>query len=476
MIAKQTVLTRKIKLIPIGDKEQKCRTWEFVRNQSNIAYKAANMIMASLYSLNKLPEQIAHSNNDDSILLTEIDSKIKLLYPDKSKNKEEIEALKKQKYNIIDKYKDLAKDVLGFTSKSDHYKTQIQTYIQGRIRNEFPLMYPRCNDLIMQRVSKDYDNNISLLYRGERSLNTYKKGYPFPADKKCNLNIYEDGGQFYLKAFYKSDSKAMIFKIELGRDRMSVSSELKKILSGEYSFSGCSFQLKEKDIFWLLPIKMPEKEKKNYSGIMGIDLGISSPLYYAVHGTPNRGQIGNSHQVIEARNTLRAKKRATQKAAKFGIGGKGRKIKLKQADKIRDKERRTIDTFNKQFAAEVAKLCNNHKVGTVVMEDLSGFGNSQLNDYILSRWGYYQLQATIENVCKREGISVVKVEPQYTSKCCHECGEIGNRDGKDFYCENVFCSQSGERQDADANASRNIANRFVEGKKSSTSKKKILAY
>jgi len=49
-------------------------------------------------------------------------------------------------------------------------------------------------------------------------------------------------------------------------------------------------------------------------------------------------------------------------------------------------------------------------------------------------------------------VKLVVVQPAYTSKTCSDCKHIGKRSNKSFKCENC-----GHNEDADINASKNIA-------------------
>ena len=56
------------------------------------------------------------------------------------------------------------------------------------------------------------------------------------------------------------------------------------------------------------------------------------------------------------------------------------------------------------------------------------------------------------------GIKVEKIRPTYTSRTCSWCGHEGFRKGEIFICENPACEKCGEKENADYNAARNIAN------------------
>lgn len=69
-------------------------------------------------------------------------------------------------------------------------------------------------------------------------------------------------------------------------------------------------------------------------------------------------------------------------------------------------------------------------------------------------WSFYQLRQFLFYKSIKFGVKLHFVDPRYTSKSCHCCGVIGNRQGKKFSCVNLACGWVG---DADGNGSKNIS-------------------
>ena len=126
---------------------------------------------------------------------------------------------------------------------------------------------------------------------------------------------------------------------------------------------------------------------------------------------------------------------------------------------LRAKQLRNRKHFYRQVASDLVALKR-----LIVLEDinLTRFAEARDRDTNLNNTARAQrftvspseFRNAVINAATREGVPVVKVPPQFTSKTCHECGTL-NRElkaEKEWTCPNC-----GVIHDRDENAARNIA-------------------
>ena len=102
------------------------------------------------------------------------------------------------------------------------------------------------------------------------------------------------------------------------------------------------------------------------------------------------------------------------------------------------------------------KLCTSFRREAIAVEDLSGiYESSKIPARWLRRWAYDELQRFIEYKAGEHGIKFIKVEAAGTSQTCSKCG---HRDRANRKSQAQFeCINCGHTENADLNASRNIA-------------------
>ena len=119
------------------------------------------------------------------------------------------------------------------------------------------------------------------------------------------------------------------------------------------------------------------------------------------------------------------------------------------------KEAELVFRVNHETSKAILEEARRIGAATIVMEDLT-----HIRDRLragrrmrarLHRWAFRQLQGFVEYKARAIGISVVYVNPAYSSQTCSACGQLGTRLKHRFECS------CGLRAHADLNASRNLA-------------------
>lgn len=384
-----------------------------------------------------------------------------------------------------------------------NFKKQRQTFLRGGIENgpnpeqnsTYRVISNEFLDVIPSNILTNLNQNISSTYkaytleveRGDRTIPNFKRGIPVPFSIK-------ESGELMLKkreddSIYIRFPKGLEWDLSFGRDRSNNREIVERVLSGQYEVGNSTIQeSKNKKIFLLLVVKIPKESKVlNSNRVVGVDLGINTPLYAALNDNEYGGfSIGSRDQFLKMRMRMAAQKRELQRSLRNTTnGGHGRKQKLQALDRLEDKERKWVHLQNHIFSKSIIEYALQNEAGIIQMERLTGFGrdkNDEVDDgfkFILRYWSFFELQTMIEYKAKAAGIEVRYINPYHTSQTCSFCGhyEKGQRINQStFICKNPNCTKGKGKQksdsscegiNADWNAARNIAlsENFVDKKK-----------
>ena len=384
-----------------------------------------------------------------------------------------------------------------------NFKKQRQTFLRGGIDNgpnpeqnsTYRVISNEFLDVIPSNILTNLNQNISSTYkaytleveRGDRTIPNFKRGIPVPFSIK-------ESGELMLKkreddSIYIRFPKGLEWDLSFGRDRSNNREIVERVLSGQYEVGNSTIQeSKNKKIFLLLVVKIPKESKAlNSNRVVGVDLGINTPLYAALNDNEYGGfSIGSRDQFLKMRMRMAAQKRELQRSLRNTTnGGHGRKQKLQALDRLESKERNWVHLQNHIFSKSIIEYALQNEAGIIQMERLTGFGrdkNDEVDDgykFILRYWSFFELQTMIEYKAKAAGIEVRYINPYHTSQTCSFCGhyEKGQRINQStFICKNPNCTKGKGKQksdsscegiNADWNAARNIAlsEIFVDKKK-----------
>jgi len=249
--------------------------------------------------------------------------------------------------------------------------------------------------------------------------------------------------------------------------------------------------------WWLyVTYDFPEPDTRVHSQdiVVGVDLGVSVPLYAAINnGWPRLGR--RQFQALGARirklqNQVDARRRSIQRGGRVNLNhnsarsGHGRKRKLMPTEKLQGRIDKAYTTLNHQLSSAVIDFAKNHGAGTIQIEELETLKDQLVGTFIGRRWRYYQLQHFLEYKAEEAGMLLRKVNPTFTSRRCSNCGYIhiafdrAYRDSHrtDGRVAKFICPACNYEADPDYNAARNLATLDIENKIRLQCKKQDIEY
>lgn len=293
--------------------------------------------------------------------------------------------------------------------------------------------------------------------------NCFEFSVPFLNKKSKDTFVYKQykGNGKYEDIAIPITERKLRFQTRPGSNK-GVTNALVNILAGNYSMCNSSLQCKKegrrRKYYLLLTYKSPviEHTELDVNRVLGIDLGVVNPAYYATNFDDRiRGSIGGRHIIFENKKQMEENRKRQIDIKYNSYDGHGRKYKLHGWDGSGHKIKNRTNTYNQKVAKDVVDTAIKYRCGTVKAEDLSGFTADHRFDTFLGKWPYFDMLSKIENKCKEHGIQFEKVNPRHTSQTCSVCGNLepGQRISQDKF----VCEKCGARLNADYNAARNIA-------------------
>lgn len=187
-------------------------------------------------------------------------------------------------------------------------------------------------------------------------------------------------------------------------------------------------------------VRSPEVSSE--SRVLGVDLGLNKTAV-----TSDGGFYGSD---IKQRRRIRDRKWGR-------LQSKGTRGAHNRLNKMGSRWKRFVDWMNHNISRHVVDELDAGDV--VVMEDLTHIRESKdSGTKWVHKWSFRDLQDKIEYKARLKGVKPVYINPRNTSNECSKCGCIE----KESRCGGFFdCVECGFTLDADLNAARNIAQRYM---------------
>lgn len=340
---------------------------------------------------------------------------------------------------------------------------RLDGYIYDCLKGDYADMSAANMNATIQKAWSKYTTSKSEVLRGNMSIPSYKKDQPLvihkdsvrlsESDHQTVVNITLFSNKFKSRTAIPSNIRfSMLVKDKTQR------TILDRVLSGEYGTGQCQLVYDRPKWFLLLTYTFsPEKLELDEDKILGVDLGEHYALCASIYGENGRLTIEGGEITAFAKK-WEARKHSMQKQAAIcgeGRKGHGTKTRVSNVYQVKDRIENFRETTNHRYSRALIEYAVKNQCGIIQMEDLTGIKETTGFPKFLKHWSYYDLQTKIAAKAKENGISVIKVNPQYTSQRCSKCGNIDkdNRKTQERFC----CVKCGYTENADFNASQNIA-------------------
>ncbi len=314
------------------------------------------------------------------------------------------------------------------TFKVKHHKKDFENMFQKAYevalyaKSQQGIKTPTSKDVKGIGLKSEISNQILRKYHSNKTLKTIKKDKVKLTIPGQNLKLSKENKNIYISCLKLTLNCWFDFNF-LKVNQIEIDKE--------YAYISCSFQ--------------EETENKETKRFIGIDLN------------------STSHSIVIANQ-------ATGKVKKYGKSIPHVQKKYKEIRK--NLQQKNCHSPIKKLGNRAKNIVNDtlHKATTAIVkeakatgcgikiENLKGIAKKNTkkyykeNNFTLNSWPFYKFKQLIEYKAFLSGVSVIEIDPSWTSQNCSRCGLKGNRERKLFKCSNC-----GHVDHADVNAAFNIA-------------------
>lgn len=360
---KKITFVKKLKLTPVGDKNEISRVYDFIRNGQYTQYQLLNMFMSELGTL-------YYKCNRDFKSVEFIEGK------------KEIFARKNPQWDSAD------------------YPMPTGIGMQATVG---------------QKVQQDF--SIALkngLAKGERQLPFYKRTFPLMTQGKQLkfFSVETDEGKTDYRIKWVNKCELSVVLGSKGKYDYALSTLLTELCAGNenYHVAQSSISVEKKGIILNLTIqKMVDEE--GYTPVagrtMGVAMGYNKPCVAVLSDSDKEYVIGSEINYIQKRLYLQERRRVLQSSLKECNGGKGRSHKLSAMERLKGQEKNFVQYFNHCYSKEIVELAKKLRCEAIVIEKIH---KEDLDSVLLRNWSFYQLIQYVTYKANAVGIKVVEAE------------------------------------------------------------------
>jgi putative transposase len=216
---------------------------------------------------------------------------------------------------------------------------------------------------------------------------------------------------------------------------------------------------KHKDGNYYIHIQVKDDlpEPNDGESVIGVDLGRRDIA------VTSEGESWSGEDIEQIRDKFSRVRASLQQKATRGTRSTRRRAR-QILKRLSGRERRYQSWLNHTISRTIVNKAKSENAA-IAIEDLTGIRertNQQPRSKTERRrsnsWAFYQLRQFLEYKAIQAGVSLVKVNPAYTSQMCHNCHHIHPVKGSSYRSGKTFkCGHCGWVGDADFNGAMNIA-------------------
>lgn len=237
------------------------------------------------------------------------------------------------------------------------------------------------------------------------------------------------------------------------RFRLHIGNYQRSLLKGQQPSSAVLVKRRDGSYYLQVQLESEPPQLHESQKVLGVDLGRTDIAVTSL------GEKFSAKQVTQIRDKYSRVRASLQRKASKGTRSTRRRAR-QILQRLSGRERRFQALVNHTISYQLIQQALNNKQA-IALEDLTGI-RERTNELPRSKverrrsnsWSFFQLRMFLLYKSLKFGVKLHLVDPRYTSKSCHCCGVIGNRQGKKFGCVNLACGWIG---DADENGSKNIS-------------------
>ncbi|WP_436930231.1 RNA-guided endonuclease InsQ/TnpB family protein [Halosimplex halobium] len=195
------------------------------------------------------------------------------------------------------------------------------------------------------------------------------------------------------------------------------------------------------------PRSMSSPSDAEHRTVLGVDLNVDGSLAVTSTGA----FIGNADEMNHRRREFEQTRGSMQQT-----GTRSAHLSIQS---MKDREHRWMQDQLHRVSNRILEEARDHNCTHIAFENLTDIRNRMPGAKRFHAWAFRRLFQYAEYKAEMAGISVVQVNPAYTSQRCSSCGctrEINRRSKHQF-----VCGECEYELNADYNASKNIARKLL---------------